>query len=159
MSASRPLPFFHPASLLATWFGSGLAPFASGTWGSLAALPFGVGIYWLGGAVWLTVAAVLCFAIGVWASERYAAALGQGDPSAVVIDEVAGQWLALVPAALDPILIGVSFFFFRLFDVLKPWPAGWCDKRLKGGMGIMLDDIFAGIYAGLVVFGVARLLE
>ena len=153
----KPLPFLHPVTLLATWFGSGLAPKAPGTWGALAALPFGLALAWLGGGVLLAVAAVLCFLVGIWASARYAAALGRDDPGAVVIDEVAGQWLALVPAALDPMLVAAAFLAFRAFDIFKPWPASWCDRTLKGGLGIMLDDMVAGLYAAVAVFALSQL--
>ncbi len=96
-----PLPFWHPASLLATWFGSGLLPKAPGTWGSLASLPCAIVIAALAGP-WGLLAAVLAVTVaGLWAADVYAARSGESDPGEVVIDEVAGQWLALVPAALD----------------------------------------------------------
>ncbi len=152
-----PLPFWHPASLLATWFGSGLLPKAPGTWGSLAALPFAFAIASLAGP-WGLLAAVLAVTVaGLWAADVYAARSGADDPGEVVIDEVAGQWLALVPAALDPRLYAVAFLAFRFFDIVKVWPAGWLDRNLKGGWGIMLDDLAAGIYAGALVFGVSLL--
>ncbi len=156
MSATPPPPlsFWHPASLLATWFGSGLLPKAPGTWGSLAALPFAVVIAALAGP-WGLLAAVLAVTVaGLWAAGVYAGRRGVDDPSEVVIDEVAGQWLALVPVALDLRLYAVAFLAFRFFDIVKVWPAGWLDRNLKGGWGIMLDDLAAGIYAGALAFGV-----
>ena len=155
MARGSDLPFFDPVSLLATWFGSGRLPIAPGTWGSLAALPFGVALSWLGGPWLLAAGAVAVTLIGIWASGRYAEAVGAEDPGSVVIDEVAGQWIALIPAGLDPWLIGVAFVAFRVFDVAKPWPANWIDQRLTGGLGIMLDDVAAGIYAGLLCFGLS----
>lgn len=158
MSDRAGLPFLHPASLIATWFGSGLLPIAPGTWGSAAALPFAAAIVWASGPAagpWVLLAAsLLAFLVGLWASARYAEACDKDDPGPVVIDEVAGQWLTLVPAGLDPLLYLVGFFAFRVFDVLKPWPANWMDRALKGGLGIMLDDMVAGLYAALVCFGV-----
>ena len=148
-----PLPFFHPATLLATWFGSGLLRVAPGTCGSLAALPFAAAFVLVGGPWLLALATAAAFALGLWASARYAAAGGQPDPGAVVIDEVAGQWLALIPLPLDPGLYLLAFLAFRLFDIVKPWPVGWADRSLSGGFGIMADDILAGIYAGAVAFG------
>jgi phosphatidylglycerophosphatase A len=150
------LPFFHPATLIATWFGSGLARFAPGTWGSLAALPCAAGLVWLGGPWTLLAAAVLVFLAGLWAAARYAAAGGGGDPGAVVVDEVAGQWLALFPVALDLRLYPVAFVAFRVFDIVKVWPASWMDRRLKGGFGIMADDVVAGLYAAGIAYGVAE---
>ncbi len=142
-----------PSSLLATWFGSGLLPGAPGTWGSLAALPLGLVILWLGGPIALTLAAALIFALGLWASAVYQSGLDRKDPGEIVIDEVAGQWLALVPCALDPLGVVLAFVFFRLFDILKPWPANWADRSLTGAPGIMLDDIFAGLYAAIATYG------
>lgn len=153
-----PLPFWHPASLLATWFGSGLLPKAPGTWGSLAALPFAFAIASLAGAWGLLAAVLAVTAVGLWAADVYAARSGESDPGKVVIDEVAGQWLALVPAALDLRLYAVAFLAFRFFDIVKVWPASWLDRNLKGGRGIMLDDLAAGVYAGALTYGVSYLL-
>jgi phosphatidylglycerophosphatase A len=150
-----PLSFWHPASLLATWFGSGLLPKVPGTWGSLAALPFAVLIVALAGTWGLLAAAVVATLVGVWAAGVYAARSGQHDPQRVVIDEVAGQWLALVPVAHDLRLYAVAFLAFRFFDIVKVWPAGRIDRELKGGWGIMLDDIVAGLYAAALSYGVA----
>ncbi len=149
------LPFFHPVTLIATWFGSGLAKFAPGTAGSLAALPCAAGLVWLGGPWALLLAAATAFVVGLWASPRYASASGQSDPGPVVIDEVAGQWLTLLPVALDLRLYPVAFIAFRFFDIAKPWPAGWMDRHLKGGLGIMADDIVAGLYAAVLCYGLS----
>jgi phosphatidylglycerophosphatase A len=151
-----PLSPWHPISLLATWFGSGLLPKAPGTWGSLAALPFAIAIVALAGTWGLLAAAVVATLLGAWAAGIYATRSGQGDPRAVVIDEVAGQWLALVPVAGDLRLYAVAFVAFRFFDIVKVWPAGRIDRELKGGWGIMLDDVVAGVYAGALSYGVAR---
>ncbi len=155
---SLPLPFWHPASLLATWFGAGLLPKAPGTWGSLAALPFAMAIATLAGPWGLLTAVFAVTALGVWAAAIYAARVGTGDPGEVVIDEVAGQWLALVPVALDPRLYVVAFLAFRVFDIIKVWPANWLDRNVRGGWGIMLDDLAAGVYAGALAFGASLLL-
>jgi len=148
------LPFWHPAFLIATWFGSGLLPKIPGTWGSAAALPFAWGIMWFGGPKVLLVCAIVAFIVGIWAAGMYSKHSGIKDAGPIVIDEVAGQWLTLIPAGLDPILFLVGFFLFRAADILKPWPANWADRELEGGLGVMLDDIFAGIYAaiGLLAF-------
>ena len=158
MTPVQPLPFCHPASLLATWFGSGLLPKAPGTWGSLAALPCAIVIATLAGP-WGLLAAVLAVTVaGLWAADVYTARSADNDRGEVVIDEVAGQWLALVPAALDPRLYAVAFLAFRFFDIVKIWPANWLDRNLKGGRGIMLDDLAAGVYAGALTYGVSYLL-
>ncbi len=150
MSPIARMGFFHPVSLIATWFGSGLLPKVPGTWGSLAALPFGAAIAWTGGPLVLLAASLLAYVIGLWASARYAESMGLKDPGAVVIDEVAGQWLALVPVCLDPLGIFFAFVFFRLFDILKTWPANLLERRLEGGLGIMTDDMVAGLYAAIL---------
>jgi phosphatidylglycerophosphatase A len=145
------LPAAHPAAWLATWFGSGLLPWAPGTWGSLAALPFAWGIYVWSGPTGLVIATVVVFTIGVWAADVYARHDRRGDPGPVVIDEVAGQWMVLVVVEPGWIAYAVGFVLFRLADITKPWPASWADREVKGGFGIMLDDIFAAVYAGAVL--------
>ena len=151
----------HPAWWLATWFGAGLLPKAPGTWGSLAALPCAWVIHQAGGAWALAGAAVLVFAIGCWAAGRYAAGSEHADPGAIVIDEVAGQWLTLVAAPLHPLAYLMGFLLFRAADILKPWPAGWADRHLTGGLGIMLDDMLAAVWSGgllyLVILWVVQL--
>lgn len=150
MSAARRLPLSHPAAWLATWFGCGLLPAAPGSWGSLAALPLAWLLLWLGGAWALLAGAGIVFLVGWWASEVYAKALGGKDPREVVVDEVAGQFIALLPAALAPLPFAVGFLLFRLFDIVKPWPIRRLEN-LPGGLGIMADDLLAGIYAALVL--------
>jgi phosphatidylglycerophosphatase A len=141
----------QPAVVLATWFGAGLLPKVPGTWGSLAALPFAWAILWWAGPYGLLFAGVAAFGIGIWAGGVYAERTAAEDPGAVVIDEVAGQWLTLVPAALDPLQFFVGFILFRIMDILKPWPARWADRELPGGLGIMVDDIVAAAYAALAL--------
>ena len=141
-----------PALWLATWFGAGLLPGAPGTWGSLAALPFAWGLVWAGGPWLLLAAAALVFALGLWAADRYMQAVGVHDPGAVVIDEIAGQWLTLCVAPLSPLAYLLGFVCFRITDLLKPWPAGWLDRRVGGAFGVMIDDVPAALYAGLLLW-------
>lgn len=143
---------FEPSTAIATVFGTGLLPIAPGTWASAVALPFAWIIASLGGWLALLIAAVAAGLVGWWASARYVAVTGREDPSEIVIDEVAAQWLALsvVPVSITAYLAG--FVIFRLFDTLKPWPASWADREVDGGAGVMLDDIFAGAYAALVLY-------
>jgi phosphatidylglycerophosphatase A len=160
---SPPSPWL-PSSLLATWFGAGLLPWAPGTWGSLAALPFGWLLFRYAGPFGLLAATAAVFATGLWAAQAYEKVAAVKDPGAIVIDEVAGQWLALVPAGIIQgglSLMGIllAFLCFRVFDVAKPWPVGWADRHLKGAFGIMADDIIAGIYAAAVVYGLLWLWE
>jgi phosphatidylglycerophosphatase A len=145
------LPFRHPAVLLATWFGAGLLPVSPGSWGALAALPVAWAIRCLWGVPGLAIAAAVAFALGWWAAATVARASGLADPGAIVIDEVAAQWLMLLAAPLDLPAWAVGFLLFRLFDICKPWPIGWADRRIHGGFGIMLDDLLAAGYAVLVL--------
>ena len=136
-----------PAILIATWFGAGFLPKAPGTWGSLFALPFAWLLVAAGGAPLLAGAVAILFLIGWWASSHYIEQSGIDDPGSVVVDEVAGQWLTLVAVPLDPLLYLIGFLLFRIFDIIKPWPVSWADRRVGGGLGVMLDDILAGLYA------------
>ena len=159
----RRLLLREPATWIASGGGAGFSPFAPGTVGSLVALPLYVllaqGPAWL---PWLAI--VLGFAIGTWAADRVIRRIGVEDPGVVVIDEFVGQWLALaiVDAALRAFpgalatpstlaLLGAGFLLFRICDIAKPWPASWADRELDGGFGAMLDDAFAGLWAGLLM--------
>jgi len=133
--------------LVATWFGVGFLPIAPGSWGSLAALPFAWAIASLWGAAGLAVAAAIAFIVGWWAAAIVAKASAIKDPGAIVIDEVAAQWLVLLAAPPALLPYALAFLLFRIFDIWKPWPAGWAERDVKGGLGIMLDDLFAAIYA------------
>jgi len=143
----------NPVVLLATWFGSGLLPKAPGTWGSLAALPFAWGISAWGGWPALAMATMAVSLIGWWASARYVRMTGIDDPGCVVIDEVAGQWLVLLFTPPNLVLFGIGFALFRLLDISKPWPASWADQRVRGGLGVMLDDILAAGYGLAMMTG------
>jgi phosphatidylglycerophosphatase A len=146
--------------MIATGFGIGLLPLMPGSWGSLAALPCAWAIRSLGGIGALAAAAALAFVLGWWASGQVARASGQHDPGSIVIDEVAAQWLVLLAAPLDWRAYTAAFLLFRTFDIAKPWPIRPIERRVAGGLGIMLDDIVAAFYAlvllliGQGVFGV-----
>ncbi|MGB0694153.1 MAG: phosphatidylglycerophosphatase A [Rhodospirillaceae bacterium] len=133
--------------MITTWGGSGLSPKAPGTAGSLAALPFAWAIAWAFGPLGLAVAALAAFLIGWWASYRHVTVSGEKDPGKIVIDEVAGQWMTLIPLAPDLLGYALGFIAFRAADILKPWPASWADRSIGGGLGIMVDDIFAAIWS------------
>ena len=142
------------SSLLATCFGIGRIPFAPGTFASAAALPFGV-LLGTRGSLAIILGAIVATAVGVWACGQHAAKLGVTDPSECVLDEVAGQWIALVPIALysrpfDWRAYAVGFLLFRLFDVLKFWPMS-ASERLPGGFGVMADDVLAGLFAAALL--------
>ena len=149
----------HPAGWIASGFGSGFSPVASGTVGSAVALIPWFALRELNLASYL-LALAAAFALGVWASGIVIRRLGVEDPGVVVWDEFVGQWIALLPLVVAPRgwpWIGAAFVLFRVFDVWKPWPASWADRHVKGGFGAMLDDAFAGAYAALVLAVAMRL--
>lgn len=144
--ADRP-PLSDPRILIATGLGSGYLPRMPGTWGSAVAAVLAWPIAAAGGWIALLVAALVAAIVGIPAIRAYQTRTGQADPGAIVIDEVAGQWLALAACPLDPLWWLAGFAAFRVFDILKPPPAGWIDRRLKTASGVMLDDLVAGLYA------------
>ncbi|MGQ0742642.1 MAG: phosphatidylglycerophosphatase A family protein [Alphaproteobacteria bacterium] len=144
-----------PSAQVATLFGLGRVKPLPGTLASLTALPIGWWIGVLAGALGLLGAALLITFVGLLAAGQYAKAVEQKDPSECVIDEVAGQWFALVPLAFTGHLshllsLALAFLLFRALDILKPWPI-YKLQDYPGGAGIMIDDIVAGILAGILV--------
>lgn len=141
-----------PAIFIATWAGAGLVRPAPGTVGTLAALPIGFVVAALGGPVALAVLAILVFAAGMWAGEIYAQKSGAEDDPSIVIDEAAGLFIAAIPAGYNLFLWLAAFLLFRFFDIWKPWPVSWAERRFTGALGVMMDDVLAGVYA---LFGTA----
>jgi phosphatidylglycerophosphatase A len=139
--------------LLATGFGIGFLPISPGSWASLLALPIAWTIVWLSGVAGLAVATGLAFALGWWAAATVAKASSTKDPAVIVIDEVAGQWLVLLRPPLDPLAYVLAFLLFRILDIWKPWPVRWADREVRGGLGIMLDDLLAAVYAVVLLWG------
>lgn len=150
------------SKFIATFAGVGLLKPAPGTWGSLAAIPCGYALHVLGGFPLLLLATGVAIAVGWWAAAQEERATGAHDPSEIVIDEVAGLWIALWPlsaglwhAGADPWLfpwpgwVG-AFVLFRVFDILKPGPVGWADRH-DGAFGVMLDDVIAGAIAAVLI--------
>jgi phosphatidylglycerophosphatase A len=145
--------------LFVTWFGSGWLPWAPGTWGSLAALPVAWLILTYGGPGSLALASLALFGAGWWAANIVARDAREKDPRWIVVDEVVGQWLTLLAAPQSLLGYAVGFLLFRLFDIWKPWPIGWADRKLEGGFGIMADDVLAAIYAVAVLMIGRAILE
>ncbi|WP_093991587.1 phosphatidylglycerophosphatase A family protein [Flavimaricola marinus] len=148
-------------NLIATFGGVGNLRPAPGTWGSFAALPVALVLIWIGGPWLLVLGIVVVCAFGYVAAKAEIAATGDTDPSHVVIDEVAGQWIALAPVAFGAGIMTVpvtalwpgwlgAFVLFRLFDILKPGLIGRADRR-GDALGLMLDDVIAGVFAALGV--------
>ena len=205
------IAWYHPAFLIATWFGIGKIPFAPGTWGSLFTFPLFIASHYLlafvlseEGFINLFLLCVfVLFVIGTWATNVYMKKTGTHDPKEVVIDEVVGQIIVFFAAFISiapslevfdmlygvhggvdevvtfanvtelftqsplalPYLIAsvpiylICFGLFRLFDIWKPWPIGYCDKNIKGGFGVMFDDLFAAMYAVVVLYCIGLLIS
>jgi len=152
-AAQRRAVLGSPAGWIASGFGSGLSPVAPGTAGSLAAL-----LPWLAlrelPSWWYVALVALAFVLGTWASNVVIGRLRIEDPGVIVWDEFVGQWIALMPLlwiARGWPWIVAGFALFRLFDVWKPWPVSWADRKVKGGVGVMLDDVLAGLYAAIAL--------
>lgn len=138
---------------LALGFGSGLSPKAPGTFGTLAALP----LVWLLAIIsplWAAVAIVAAALLGVYLCEVVSRDIGAEDHGAIVFDEIVGFAITLwaVPFNLQNVL--VAFVLFRLLDIVKPWPIRWFDRNVHGGLGVMMDDIVAGVLACLLLHSV-----
>ncbi len=143
---------------IATGGGSGYLPKAPGTWGSLVGILLWLALGRLGLAAYLAVVLAL-LVMGVIAAGAAEKIVDRPDPGLVVIDEIVGQLIVLTGAPPQLPVIIAAFVLFRFFDILKPYPAGWLDRHIHGGLGIMLDDAMAGLYgllalqAGLHILG------
>jgi phosphatidylglycerophosphatase A len=149
--------FKDPVLFLAFGFGSGLVPRAPGTAGTAAAIP----LYLWFSQYPLTIYLALVFLVsitGVWICQKASARLGAHDHPGIVWDEFAGFLVTMIPASASWIWVVAGFVLFRVFDIWKPWPISWADRELKGGLGIMLDDLLAGGVAAVILFIVIRLV-
>ncbi|MEP4545891.1 MAG: phosphatidylglycerophosphatase A [Saccharospirillum sp.] len=140
----------HWTHFLAFGLGSGAAPKAPGTFGTLAAVPLFLLLSLL--PLWLyLVVVVASFVLGCYLCDRVSRDMGVHDHGGIVWDEFVGFWITMiaVPVSLWTVVLG--FILFRIFDIIKPWPIGWLDRRVEGGLGIMIDDVIAGIFAGVIL--------
>ncbi|MFT6605557.1 MAG: phosphatidylglycerophosphatase A [Halocynthiibacter sp.] len=155
------------ARMIATVFYVGTLRPAPGTWGSAAALPLMWLLHQLGGFPLVVLATLAVFALGWWATIEATRGEADHDPSEIVIDEVAGQWLALWPVSYGAMFMGADvlalwpgwiagFVLFRLYDITKPGPVGWADRK-HTPLGVMLDDMVAGLLAALTVIALGAL--
>lgn len=144
--------FRQPWFWLATWFGCGLARRAPGTWGTLGGLPLGIFLLAAGSVPGLLIGTAAIFAAGLWVAREFEKATGEHDASAIVIDEVAGVCVTMLAAKLTFPSLLLAVALFRLFDIWKPWPVSWCDKKLPGAWGVMMDDIAAGAMAAVFLY-------
>jgi len=155
------LKLSNPIHLAAVGFGSGLAPIAPGTFGTLAAIPLFYVLAMLS-IEWYIGVLITTSLVGFWLCDVTTKAMGVHDHKSIVWDEFVGYWITMLPVltmtpsiannvAIPTIWVVVGFILFRFFDVIKPFPISWLDKKVDGGFGIMIDDIVAGIFAALVL--------
>jgi len=145
--------FSNPINFLAFGFGAGLAPKAPGTFGTLVAVP----LFWLAADLSLINYLILTLfisLIGIYLCHESAKSLGVHDHPGIVWDEIAGFFVTMIGFSFTWSNIIIGFVLFRIFDIVKPWPIKWIDKKVAGGFGIMLDDIIAGIFAWLGLFAI-----
>ncbi len=136
--------------LIATGFYSGYLPKAPGTWGSLVGLLLFYLLHTLSLPVYLAVVAGI-FVVGSFAAGEAEKILDSRDPGVVVIDEIAGMLITMIAVPATPLNMALGFILFRIFDIAKPFPVNFFDQRFHGGLGIMLDDVMAGIYSLIIL--------
>ena len=149
MKSSIKIPFNYlknPIHFLALGFGSGLMPKAPGTFGTLAAIPVYIILSQLDLWLFISITAVISI-LGILICDYTSKALGVHDHSGIVIDEIAGYLITMIAIPFNWKWMLIGFILFRFFDILKPWPISWLDKQVKGGFGIMIDDILAGLFS------------
>jgi len=153
---TRRIALATPTGFLAFGFGSGLSPKAPGTAGTVAALVFAPALVAL--PLWAGVLVVgLAFVVGCRLCGETSHRLGVHDHGGIVWDEFVGMWLVLLFVPFQPLWWLAAFVLFRFFDILKPWPIRWLDRRVGGGFGIMIDDLLAAVYALVVLIAAGRL--
>ena len=151
MSENKTIParmLLNPAHFLSLGFGSGLSPFAPGTFGTLAAIPVFIYLSKLEPEFYIAITVVL-FVMGIGLCAYTTRVLGVHDHSGIVWDEIVGYLLTMVMLPANIVTICLGFVLFRLFDIWKPWPICVLDRSIHGGLGIMLDDVAAAIYAAI----------
>ena len=147
--------FQHPAHFVALGFGAGLSPFAPGTFGTLVAIPLALLLDAYASETAFVAAIVVLFVLGAWAAQITGGALRVPDHGSIVIDEVAAFLLVLYFTGLTPLRVAIAFALFRFFDIVKPPPIRQLDAAMKNGLGVMLDDMLAALYA-LVIFAIGQ---
>jgi phosphatidylglycerophosphatase A len=143
------------SKLIATWFYSGYLRPASGTWGTVAGLPLCLVVTAYFGLIGIVVTTCLLFTLGLWSAHEFEIETGEHDSSRIVIDEVAGMMIACIPLLyqFDWMIVFACFALFRVFDAWKVGLVGWCDKKINGALGVMIDDIVAGFLTTIVMLG------
>lgn len=142
--------------ILSSWWGVGLLPLAPGTWATIAAVPL-AGCINLAEPAFRVIFLAGFIGLAIWASSRSQAVLMRTDPPEIVLDEVSGFLVAMFLLPVTWLALALAVVFFRLFDIVKPFPIGYLEKRLRGGAGVVLDDLLAGLFANVCVRGILLL--
>ena len=147
--------FSNPSLLLATGFGIGLLPIAPGTFGSMLGIVLFLAIAHLYLPIfWLGMMILILYFVSYLAVQSALKIIKRPDPGEIVIDEVLGMMLVMMTIPPDPKWIFLAFILFRIFDILKPWPVNQVDSKLKNALGVILDDLLAALYAGIIIVGI-----
>ncbi len=146
----------NPVHLLAFGFGSGLAPKAPGTFGTLVGIPVFLLLQPLP-PIYYGILVAMAFLLGIGLCERTSRDLGVHDHGGIVWDEIVGYLVTMLWAPPGWVWMVIGFVLFRFFDILKPWPIRWFDRKVSGGFGIMLDDLIAGLFAAALLFAIQRM--
>lgn len=140
----------NPVHFLAFGLGTGASPYAPGTVGTLLGIPL---VWWMSdlNLYWYLGITFALYVVGVWVCAKTSNDIGVHDHSGIVIDEVVGYMITMILVPVNIWTLAIGFLLFRFFDIVKPWPIRWLDRRVEGGTGIMIDDVLAGIFALVVI--------
>jgi len=150
MEKTNPSFILKIAEIISTWFYIGKIRWAPGTWGTLATIPFVMLFHAMGSIVYMAITFLVMF-LGIFLSDIYEKAKGDHDLSEIVIDEVAGYMIAMTLMPMTWQALGLGFLIFRFFDIFKPFPISWLDRKIKGGLGVMIDDVAAGVVTNVIL--------
>lgn len=150
MKKTNPSFILKIAEIVSTWFYVGRIRWAPGTWGTLATIPFVIMFQMMGSITYMAVTFLIIF-LGIFLSDIYEKSKGDHDLSEIVIDEVAGYMIAMTLMPMTWQALTLGFLIFRFFDIFKPFPIGWLDRKINGGLGVMVDDVAAGVITNVIL--------
>jgi phosphatidylglycerophosphatase A len=150
MEKTQPSLILKIAEIISTWFYVGKIRFAPGTWGTLATVPLVIFFHSFGSILYMACAFIFLF-VGIFLSDIYEKSKGDHDLSEIVVDEVAGYLIAMTMMPMTWQALTGGFILFRFFDILKPFPISWLDRKIKGGLGVMVDDVAAGVATNIIL--------
>lgn len=150
MEKTNPSFILKVAEVVSTWFYVGKIRWAPGTLGTLATIPFVIIFQMMGSIAYMAVTFLIVF-LGIFLSDIYEKSKGDHDLSEIVIDEVAGYMIAMTLLPMTWQALTLGFLIFRFFDIFKPFPIGWLDRKINGGLGVMVDDVAAGVITNVIL--------